>query len=1297
MKVGVGRGGPTGGPSIGAPGRELRAPHPHESPARGKLAFASGPGCEYLLAMKAIKFVMILLGTGWLQPAQVNAFSFTDVSAAAGIIHQYDQDPGNFQAIDREYPHFTGGAVAEDFDGDGWVDLFVLRGGLGPNLLYLNQGDGSFVDEAATRGAGQTGRHSAVCGADYDSDGDIDLFISAIEGPHLLLTNDGSGVFTVDPEAIPRRSDKSTSPSWADVDGDGLLDLAIGAWTSGEDGSIHLYRNQGAAGFSLFQIIPLTWAFVPHFADLDGDGNVDLVAVGDFGGTRFYRNDGRGIFLPAGSSDIENGMGVATADLDYDGDLEVFMTSIQHPDPESNAPGTNGNRLLLNNGHGDFLDITTASGVRTGYWGWGAVFADLENDGDEDLFHLNGFSSLLTNLAPFRHTPALLFENEGSLKFTEVGAASGDAAEMGPGRCVVSFDYDNDGDLDLFIVNNTDFQAGENPNQVTVFPGDLVLLRNDSEATGHWLKVRVEGHPPHHAHGMGARIYAGLPGKTQMREINASSNYGGHGPYRIAHFGGGAAAQFEMVSVQFPNGDTVRLENVPLNQELVVASSRVLPSRREVQIDEPVDFEMPSEAIPEGGEVVWEFGGAEQANPATFSFPEAGAQTVTAQLYRDFTRTDLWRTETFQIKVLQPDNQEQSIARIWNEAALNAIRIDFPNPAVHARNLFHLSAAMWDAWAAYEPVAVGYLHRETAEAEDLVAARREAISYAAYRLLSSRHLRSVNASASQLLLDFLMEDLGYPVDFTSLAGNSPAAMGNRIAATYLAWSQDDGSLENHNYHDREYRPANQPLDLSQSGTNLRDPNRWQPLRFEVALSQNGLFSLPTQVYAGSQWGDVRPFALQRDHPPYLDPGMPPQWDGPDSAAYLEQTLEVIRFSSLLDPETSETIDISPRARGLNSLGQNDGTGHGLAPNPATGQPYQAQWVKEADYGRVIAEYWADGPDSETPPGHWNTLANKVSDHPDLARRFKGEGAEMDLLEWEVKLYFALNAALHDAAVAAWDCKAFYDYVRPISSIRYLSGLGQLPEIPGLVETITAESSAPGGRHAHLTAAGAAAGDTAILVWGGEPADPESQSTGNRWILGTDWLPYQRATFVTPAFAGYVSGHSTFSRAAAEVLAEFTGDPYFPGGLMEYPVPVGSLEFEAGPSREFTLQWATYFDAADEAGLSRLYGGIHFPIDDGPGRIMGSQAGRQAMKLAEAYFDGSILRKPVIARLVTDAEGSRIEAHLVRGLSYQIERSLDLQSWQLERPLPLSPDDELVAPIITDSDFGFYRLIRKETP
>ncbi len=575
-----------------------------------------------------------------------------------------------------------------------------------------------------------------------------------------------------------------------------------------------------------------------------------------------------------------------------------------------------------------------------------------------------------------------------------------------------------------------------------------------------------------------------------------------------------------------------------------------------------------------------------------------------------------------------------SVARLWDEVLLDAIRRDFPAPTVHSRNLFHLSAAMWDAWAAYDPVAVGYFVDEAHQAEDVTAAREEAMSYAAYRILSHRYQRSVGAEETQRELEALMAALCYEADVVTLEGDTPAALGNRIAAAVIDFGRGDGALEESGYVDAGYGPVNEPMIVDQPGTELDDPNRWQPLALDVMISQNGL-PLPfnVQEFVGPHWGHVAGFALQPSPEGLpLDPGDPPYLrDTETDREFKDAAVEVIRFGSLLDPRRNGMVDIGPASIGGNSLGTNDGDGYPV--NPMTGDPYAANVVPLGDFGRVVAEFWADGPESETPPGHWNTLANAVTDHPDLLRRVGGSGPDVDLLEWDVKLYFVLNAAVHDAAVAAWGAKGYYDYARPISMIRYLGGLGQssepegasyhpdgLPLVPDLVEVITIQSSAPGERHEHLADR---VGEVAVLAWAGNPEDPEAEIGGVDWIPAVEWVPYQRDTFVTPAFAGYVSGHSTFSRAAAEVLTRFTGNAYFPGGLGEWTIPAGGLEFEAGPAEDVTLQWATYYDAADQAGISRLYGGIHVRADDFQGRIMGATCGKAAWELAQRYFDGSI--------------------------------------------------------------------------
>ena len=587
------------------------------------------------------------------------------------------------------------------------------------------------------------------------------------------------------------------------------------------------------------------------------------------------------------------------------------------------------------------------------------------------------------------------------------------------------------------------------------------------------------------------------------------------------------------------------------------------------------------------------------------------------------------------------------IARHWNEELLGAIRRDFARPTVHARNLFHTSIAMWDAWSAYDSAARSYLHQEKASSEDVATARREAISYASHRILTTRFANSPGAGESLPSFDAKMAEFGYDIGFTDTAGDAPAALGNRIAATVLAFGATDGANEENDYANRFYEPVNEAL-LPDFPCNpsIVDPNRWQPLALDFFVDQAGNpFPLGVPPFQSPEWGQVTPFALSPEaltvydvdgnqYWLYLDPGPPPLIGGVGDADYRAGFEQVIEWSGSLDPGDGVMIDISPNARGNNTLGTNDGYGYTL--NPVTSEPYTPAIVPAGDYYRVLAEFWADGPDSETPPGHWFTIANYVSDHALVVKRIAGVGPVVDDLEWDVKLYLALAGTVHDAAVAAWGAKGWYDYVRPISAIRYMADHGQssdpdLPSYrtegirlkPGVIEVITHQSMAPGERHEHLAGLqGRNFGKIAIWAWRGPDfiTDPETTTAGVGWILAENWWPYQRPTFVTPPFAGYVSGHSTFSRAAAEMMTLFTGDAFFPGGLGEFFAPQNEfLVFEDGPSVDITLQWATYRDASDETSISRIYGGIHPTADDIPGRIMGARIGKDAFLKASRHF------------------------------------------------------------------------------
>ncbi|MEO0728155.1 MAG: MopE-related protein [Bacteroidota bacterium] len=616
---------------------------------------------------------------------------------------------------------------------------------------------------------------------------------------------------------------------------------------------------------------------------------------------------------------------------------------------------------------------------------------------------------------------------------------------------------------------------------------------------------------------------------------------------------------------------------------------------------------------------------------------------------------------------------QHSVAREWNEALLEAIRNDFARPTVHARNLFHTSVAMYDAWAVYDEEAETFFlgkdvggyecpFTTVAAPDDIEEAREEAISYAAYRLLVHRFQNSPGAFLTINRLNVLFNNLGYDASFTSVDYETgpPAALGNYIAQELIAFGRQDGSNEEFDYANQYYEPVNEPLIVELPGNpDITDFNRWQPLTLELFIDQGGN-PIPgaTPPFLSPEWGNVVPFALEaedlniyeRDGDQYYvyhDPGPPAylDMDGGGTSDEYQYTFALVSvWSSHLSPDDGVMWDISPASigniavedypttieglRDFYNLVDGGDIGEGWDINPVTGLPYEPQMVPRGDYARILAEFWADGPDSETPPGHWFTILNYVNEHPLLERRFGGQGEELDELEWDVKCYMALGGAMHDAAVTVWGIKGWYDYLRPISALRGMAELGQssdadlpnyhpagIPLLDGFIELVDADDPLAGNDGENI-------GKIKLHAWRGpDYIDiPEIQEAGVDWILADNWWPYQRPTFVSPNFAGYVSGHSTYSRAAAEMLTALTGDPYFPGGVGEFFAPEDEfLVFEDGPSMDITLQWATYRDASDQCSLSRIWGGIHPPVDDVPGRLMGIELGLDAFELARSLF------------------------------------------------------------------------------
>ncbi|MEZ5022882.1 MAG: vanadium-dependent haloperoxidase [Chitinophagales bacterium] len=418
------------------------------------------------------------------------------------------------------------------------------------------------------------------------------------------------------------------------------------------------------------------------------------------------------------------------------------------------------------------------------------------------------------------------------------------------------------------------------------------------------------------------------------------------------------------------------------------------------------------------------------------------------------------------------------------------------------------------------------------------------------------------------------------------------------------------------------------MPIEPGNPDIVDPNHWQPLTLQTFIDQSGnVIPINTPKFLSPEWGGVYPFSLKESdqniyqsngdfYSVYHDPGHPPYIDDPATKDYYIWNFTLVAvWASHLDPADSVMWDVSPASIGNNpefptsyadfpnfyNLEDGGDQSRGWNVNPATGQPYEPQIVPRGDYARILAEFWADGPDSETPPGHWFTLLNYVNDHPLFEKRFKGEGPILDDLEWDVKAYFIMGGTMHDVAVTSWGIKGYYDYIRPISAIRYMADQGQssdntkpsysengLPLMEGLIELVEAGDDLAGDNNENVD-------KIKLYTWRGPDYIDSAaiDEAGVGWILAENWWPYQRPTFITPPFAGFVSGHSTYSRAAAEVMTMLTGDAFFPGGMGEFEAPKNEfLVFEEGPSQDITLQWATYRDASDQCSLSRIWGGIH---------------------------------------------------------------------------------------------------------
>jgi len=496
---------------------------------------------------------------------------FKDVTTQVG----FDYEHGYIGGAETQSDLIAGGVAAGDYNNDGWVDIYAMRGDIGPNLLFRNMGDGTFKEVGALAGLDVSGtKGSGPTFVDIDGDGFLDLFIGGVENsPVMIFRNLGNGVFSdiTESAGIFVTRPNTFSAAFGDYDLDGDLDLLLTHWSESIGGlaSEHLWRNNGNATFMdvseesgiASTFIEKDFTFTPNFVDINNDGLPDILLAADFLTSTIFHNQGDGNFVNATTPVFtdENGMGAAIGDYDNDGDLDFFVSSIYDPNGVAEGGwGVSGNRLYRNMGNGIFEDATDESGVRQGYWGWGSCFADLNNDGHLDLIHVNGFGFSPTDPArEFFNDPTRLFISNGDGTFTERSMELG-LVDTGQGRGILCFDYDRDGDIDIFVSNNQ-----QSPR----------LFRNDGGNSLNFINIKLIGLPPN-TNGVGARILLTSDSKTQIRELRCGSNFVSQNPVD-AHFGLGDIDTIDNIQVLWPDGETTNLDNVVANQFLVISHPQV--------------------------------------------------------------------------------------------------------------------------------------------------------------------------------------------------------------------------------------------------------------------------------------------------------------------------------------------------------------------------------------------------------------------------------------------------------------------------------------------------------------------------------------------------------------------------------------------------------------------------------------------------------------------------------------------------------------------------------------------------
>ena len=545
-------------------------------------------------------------------------FQFSNVTNSSGIHASHSIAPDIYNIKNMQRLNFSGGAAAGDINGDCFNDIYYVTGSESIDALYINNADGTFTDKAEAWNIQQRELTNGASFVDIDGDGDLDLFTSNMSHPKLdpitpstknraliattSYQNDQQKTFSLWPEMSLTATVATWSYAFADYDSDGDLDVLSSHWQLSPPNTQHLWRNE--EGVTLTAVDRQArlknirgskdLTFTGIFSDANNDGYPDILMTADFEDSQVFINQGNASFnkkTQLSQISDENGMGAAVIDVDNDGDLDWFVSSIWDPrktPPEDRNWGLSGNRLYQNN-VGIFSDISEQAGIQKGYWGWGSCFADFNNDGWPDIFHANGFGfsakvkqyllnhannsgllrdqkkfndapiitdQLFSNIGPFNHTVSRLYISNQHGNFTDQALNWG-ITDNEQGRAVICFDYDRDGDVDIFVSNNS---------------GAPILYNNNARSLKdtNFINIRLKGLNKN-TQAVGAKVYVTANGITQLQEVRAGGSFLSGSPAEL-HFGLADATEIDHIEIIWPRPDCIkhRIGHVAANQFITI-------------------------------------------------------------------------------------------------------------------------------------------------------------------------------------------------------------------------------------------------------------------------------------------------------------------------------------------------------------------------------------------------------------------------------------------------------------------------------------------------------------------------------------------------------------------------------------------------------------------------------------------------------------------------------------------------------------------------------------------------------